>query len=85
MQTKVDEIKITAATDAAGSHVMVVGPNMHYISEQLPDHESAVKVMWDVIKGGLKAYRDWRHPDSCLGEIFLNVIASAQEKCDIQG
>src|SRR5271157_5125024 len=71
-------LTVTAATDAAGPQVIVIGPNLkrpetHLLSKPLKDHQAAITLGKKVVKDGIESYKDWY--DLKKGGTGLNLFA----------
>jgi len=65
--------KVTAATDAAGPQVIVVGENVHLLSYPLKDHAAAVALGKRVVAEGYEIHDKWY--DLKKGGVGLNLFA----------
>lgn len=64
---------VIAATDGAGSQVIVRGPGMHLLSRPLKNHVAAVELGNKVLAYGPEVYSEWF--DLKVGGIGLNFLA----------
>lgn len=74
---------VEAATDDLGSHVIVVGRDVHLISQYQEGHSGAVALAQRVAAEGIGVYDDWidikAEGDGGLGRVMMGIFQRAQQ------
>lgn len=72
----VGKVKITVATDSAGTQIILLGKNLHLISQSFDTHEEACKAAEEIKQNGIN-FLKWNSPINTFFK-FACVCAGAQ-------
>lgn len=81
-----ENFNVTAATDSAGSHVVVQSDDSstHFLSQQLANHEEACELGRRVRNQGMGCYDDWQNMNEMtpLDWIIMLAECNARSRCN---